>query len=529
MNDKYYLRSNIQVEPLINSWYAWIQIIPPGPAAFNIIEKHIKIMQSYINAPLFHKAAINNPSMKGGPFIDLDGKKIEEVRALLNSTIINTQYQADFVAATKELDQLLKQEGTGYSLEPLYKKIPSQLKGLVELYYDRHHRPDFRFFEPLLYKSNVYNESFQSIALRKIVTDQERPFIFSTPRLDDDETINLRIPFKASGLDELFKMKRIPQTLEYIKQELAVNIENEQLFDSFFQKESPRAYNKYNGDKIRIRYFGHACILIESKEISILIDPVLSYTYETNISRYTYDDLPDEIDYVLITHSHHDHILIETLLQIRHKVKNIIIGANVAGSLQDPSLKLLFNNIGFNNVTELSELETINFPSGKITGVPFIGEHHDLYVNSKLCYYIKINEYSILSVADSCNIQPELYDLVHKEIGNIDVLFLGMECDGAPLSWVYGPMFTEKLEKDKDNSRRGRGCNYNEGMDLVNCFNPKEIYVYAMGVEPWVTYILDVHYTDESNPIVQSNKLIETCKIMGLTADRLFAEKELLS
>ena len=47
--------------------------------------------------------------------------------------------------------------------------------------------------------------------------------------------------------------------------------------------------------------------------MSALFDPVLSYTYESGISRYTYDDLPDRIDYVLVTHNHQDHILFETL------------------------------------------------------------------------------------------------------------------------------------------------------------------------------------------------------------------------
>jgi len=47
-------------------------------------------------------------------------------------------------------------------------------------------------------------------------------------------------------------------------------------------------------------YFGHACILLETNDVSVLLDPVLSYTYESYISRYTYEDLPEVIDYVLI-------------------------------------------------------------------------------------------------------------------------------------------------------------------------------------------------------------------------------------
>ena len=124
----------------------------------------------------------------------------------------------------------------------------------------------------------------------------------------------------------------------------------ELLFDS----RAPAFIFPYAGPGVRWRYFGHACILIESQGTSMLFDPVLSYTYESGISRYTYLDLPDQIDYVLITHNHQDHVLFETLLQIRHKVKNIIVPRS-GGRLQDPSLKLLLQNCGFRNVIEMSK------------------------------------------------------------------------------------------------------------------------------------------------------------------------------
>ena len=79
-----------------------------------------------------------------------------------------------------------------------------------------------------------------------------------------------------------------------------------------------------------------------------------------------------------------------------------------------------------------------------------------------------------------------------------------------------------------DGSRRLAGSDCNKGMSLVDIFNPKEIYVYAMGQEPWVEFISSVKYTDESNPIVQSDKLVRLCRERGIVAERLFGEKELL-
>jgi hypothetical protein len=49
-----------------------------------------------------------------------------------------------------------------------------------------------------------------------------------------------------------------------------------------------------------------------------------------------------------------------------------------------------------------------------------------------------------------------------------------------------------------------------------------------MGQEPWVEFISSIKYTDESNPIVQSNKLVKLCRDRGMVAERLYGEKELL-
>jgi L-ascorbate metabolism protein UlaG (beta-lactamase superfamily) len=527
-NGKYFLKQNIQVEPLINRWYAWIQIIPPANAAFNIVKRHLETMSSYINSPMMHAAAVKDPTMRGGPFIDLDGGRVDEMRSLITETKEKAKHLVSFTDAVKDLEKLMKDKAKGYSMEPLYAEVPEILRGYVELFYDLNGNPSYRFFEAFLYKSDFYCKSFQSISLSEILQDNDRPFIFTTPRLPDKNTVDLPVPFCHMGLDELFKMKKVPQTLDYIINQLGVDIDNRDVFDSFFTTEVPPAYKKYTGDHFRIRYFGHACILIETKDVTILLDPVLSYTYESDTSRYTYLDLPDQIDYVLITHSHHDHILIETMLQIRHKVKQIIVGRNIDGSLLDPSLKLLLTNIGFKNVVEIRDLEEITFEGGSITGIPFLGEHHDLSILSKTCYFIQIGNKKIFSVADSCNIEPRLYEKVHQFIGDIDVLFLGMECDGAPVSWVYGPLFNGPIPRDKDYSRRGRGCNFQEGIELVRRFNCKEVYVYAMGAEPWVRHILDVVYTETSNPIIESNKLIEVSRIEGIVADRLFAEREII-
>jgi hypothetical protein len=102
-----------------------------------------------------------------------------------------------------------------------------------------------------------------------------------------------------------------------------------------------------------------------------------------------------------------------------------------------------------------------------------------------------------------------------------------MECDGAPLSWLYGPLLSRRMERAQDESRRLSGSNYAQAIEIVNMLKCKEVFVYAMGQEPWLNHVMSLKYMPESNPIVQSNKLIDTCRERGMLAERLFGEREM--
>jgi len=525
--EKLYLRQDIQVEPLVDHWYAWSNLIPPATAARNITERHLTIMDSYIATPQRHAMAVANPKMAGGPFIDYGGKRVDEIRALRDRIKKERAHLVELSKAIGYLDAMLRESAKGFSLEPLYAKVPEILRGYVELVYDRDNHASFRLVEPLLYRSKYYDRSQQSVML-SLISNDDRPFVLSTPRLEADNGLHLRFPFDHEVIDELFQLKTSPRSWLEIKDLLQVPESKENLLRSFLTEQRPARYVPYTGQGVRWRYFGHACILIESQGISMLFDPVLSYTYENDISRYTYLDLPDEIDYVLITHNHQDHVLFETLLQIRHKVRNIIVPRSGNGELQDPSLKLLLQNCGFKNVIEVSEMEDIQDGQVHITGLPFFGEHADLDIQTKMAWLVRVGLHSLLFAADSCNIEPKLYEHLHHHIGNVHAIFLGMECDGAPLTWLYGPLLTQRPERAMDESRRLAGSHYEQAMSLVNIFQCREVYVYAMGQEPWLNYIMSIKYTDESRPIVESNRLIRACRERNIIAERLFGEKEIL-
>lgn len=525
----YFLRSNTLAEPLVYQWYAWPMLIPPATLALTAMKSHISILRSYIQMPKMHEMAVRDPKMRGGPFMDFNGEnKVHEVEKFLAKMQDNSLIE--LAEALIALNERLAQAADGHAMRALYMDVPDVLKGYVELVYDIYNKPHYRLLEGLLYRSDFYNANAQSIMLSRLTSDQ-RAFVLSTPRLGLNDELIWNIPFNHPDVDWFFSSRESgveqSQLDDFFHRHFSDSPEKQQHLMSLFTQTPPKSAAAYQEDGVRIRYLGHACVLIETRDVTILIDPMISYGYETSIERFTYEDLPPHIDYVLLTHSHQDHVMFEHLLQLRYKIGTIVVPKNASGMIQDPSLKLMFKQLGFKHVIDLDEMESISFPQGEILGVPFFGEHGDLYIQSKLAYIIKAAEKTILFAADSDNIEPKLYEHLQQVVPHIDVMFLGMECDGAPMSWLYGALLPAPLQRSMDQSRRLNGSNCDRAMDIVHRFNCQEVYIYAMGQEPWLGYITSIEYTDASYPIVESNQFISICQSEGREAERLFLKKEI--
>jgi len=82
--------------------------------------------------------------------------------------------------------------------------------------------------------------------------------------------------------------------------------------------------------------------------------------------------------------------------------------------------------------------------------------------------------------------------------------------------------------RTKDHSRRLASSDFPRDKAIVNQFGCQEVYVYAMSQESWLNYVMSVKYTEVSEPVVKSNKLLDYCGERGLIAERLFGEKEIL-
>jgi L-ascorbate metabolism protein UlaG (beta-lactamase superfamily) len=171
-----------------------------------------------------------------------------------------------------------------------------------------------------------------------------------------------------------------------------------------------------NPDENVMVWFGHSSYFIQINGKKFLVDPVLSGNASPvpNTNRsfmgseiYTVSDLPD-IDFMLITHDHYDHLDYETMLEIKPKVKKVITGLGVGEHLEYWGFKPEI-------MTELDWNESIDLGDNQeITVVParhFSGRTFKRNTSLWVAFVLKSGENKMFLGGDSG------YDSFFKEIG----------------------------------------------------------------------------------------------------------------
>jgi len=145
------------------------------------------------------------------------------------------------------------------------------------------------------------------------------------------------------------------------------NFISEVLLPTFFSKRHGKkqrpAFPPIQHGEFRITWIGHASFLIQTPEHSILIDPNwarwLKIMKRVKHAGVEHHDLP-EIDLVLITHAHFDHLDRKSLRAVARD-QPIAVPENVGN---------LVSNLGFQRVQELLPWESFRHGHLKITLTP---------------------------------------------------------------------------------------------------------------------------------------------------------------
>lgn len=519
---------DVVIEPLVARWYAWSHLISPATAALNTVYHHIPLLKSFVDSPEVHAVACQTPSLRGGPFVDLPKSEVDAVKRLIEDTQLTQQQLIEFGEGLREAFRFVIKHADGYSIEKHYPNLPEPVKGYVEMFYTLGGFPDLRVIEPLLYRSALNRTSHQSAMLYRARGDQ-RSFAFSTPRMPRADAFEVNQPFESDVYDFLARLRFEPQPLSVVLERLNATEKDVDLIRSLVtETPAPFTPHAHQAGETRWRYFGHACVLVESADgKSVLVDPLIAYETDLELKRFVLSDLPETIDFVVLTHNHADHVLIETLLALRYRIDTIVVPAG-GGGMADPSLKLMLESIGFKKVVELGPLSSVETGMLRLTALPFLGEHGDLDIRSKAAWHVQAGTHSMLFAADSNNLEPKLYDMLRAMFGKIDTLFIGMECLGAPFSWTYGPLLPVAVDRKKDQSRRLNGSDFTRGVEVVKSLGCEAVYIYAMGAEPWLQFITSIDPDPNTAPVVNAKQLVEYCQGLGLTAERLYGCAEVV-
>jgi L-ascorbate metabolism protein UlaG (beta-lactamase superfamily) len=524
----YRLADSTLVEPLVNYWSAWPFLIAPVTASLHLLQYQLPLLQSYLDDPAFH-ASSRELSAAGGAFVSIPAERISEVEALFSSTKRDLSHNLEFAQSLLDFQNWLAANARGSSLVPLYSRIPPPLRGCIELVYDYLNRPSLRFFENFLYRGPYYNSPLQSLRLFRAEQDGSRPFFLNTPRLMAEDQIHWQIPFDAPQVDQLFKLDTHSQPFDSICQILGVTGRSQERLRPMLTEQPRVLPEKWPGSSVRIRYFGHACLLIESRGLSILTDPLVPVVpAEGGLARFSYGDLPEEIDYALITHNHQDHNSLETLLRLRHRIRCLVVPKSFGLLYGDLSLKALARRIGFRDAIDLETLDQVPLPDGEITAIPFLGEHSDL-AHGKTGYVVRLGQRQLLIGADLDCLDKRVYENVRRTLGRIDTVFIGTESVGAPLSWINGPLLPKRPSYEEEESRRQHGCDARRAMDLLETLGANRLYNYAMGMEPWLEHLLGLGLNESSPQWRESEKLLAQARARGfLASERLYGKTEIV-
>lgn len=197
--------------------------------------------------------------------------------------------------------------------------------------------------------------------------------------------------------------------------------------------------------KPTVVWFGHSSYLIHSKGVNILVDPVFSGHASPfgsfikafpGSNSYQADDFP-EIDILLLTHDHYDHLDLETIQKIHPRAKKIITSLGVGSHLE-------YWGVDKNKITELDWWQEQNIDTTiSFTAAPARHFSGRGLVRNKTfwsSFILKLHGLHIFLGGDSG------YDVQFKNIGErfggFDLAFL--ECGQYNLNWPQIHMFPEE-------------------------------------------------------------------------------------
>lgn len=202
-----------------------------------------------------------------------------------------------------------------------------------------------------------------------------------------------------------------------------------------------------NNSEIKFSWFGHSSVLLQIEGLNLLIDPVFSKRASMfswlGPKRFDYDhhmtveDLP-QIDAVLISHDHYDHLDYKVIRKLKDKVKRFYVPLGVRVHLEKwgvPAKNIidldLWDNIAINDDINLVLTPARHFTGRGLTnrfstlwgGWAILGKHQKVFFSADSGYFNGFKE-------------------IGEKLGPFDLAFI--ECGQYNLDWEAIHMLPEQ-------------------------------------------------------------------------------------
>jgi len=263
--------------------------------------------------------------------------------------------------------------------------------------------------------------------------------IQSSPQFQDGTFVN------PNGVaSKLFSRETWEVTKKYI---FGKRVDPKPLMDFPIHRLNMEQWENHEVGELSFSWIGHSSILISMDGQLILVDPVLEKRASPfswigpkrfHPSPVTAKELPD-LDVVLITHDHYDHLEKSTLITINKKVRRFVVPLGIGSLLEDWG-------IDSSKITELDWWEIYSSGPLKFHATPAI--HYSgrgLFDNNKrlwCSWSIVGNDEKVFVSGDSGYFDG--FKNIGERLGPFDVTFLKIGAFNDEGAWRAGHMTPEE-------------------------------------------------------------------------------------
>jgi L-ascorbate metabolism protein UlaG (beta-lactamase superfamily) len=197
--------------------------------------------------------------------------------------------------------------------------------------------------------------------------------------------------------------------------------------------------------EFRVTWFGHSSLLLQMHGLNILIDPVFSEVISpvsfVGSKRFSHPgvtvaDFP-EIDILLLSHDHYDHLDYDVIKEIDGKVKKYIVPLGVENHLKrwdvEPSK---ITNMAWWEETVVEGLTIACTPAQHFSGRHITDNMATLWAS----WVFKDEFHQIFETGDSG--YNSHWEKIHEKYGDFD--FAMLECGQYDMQWPYVHSFPEQ-------------------------------------------------------------------------------------